>query len=299
MFGLFLFLPVSISYAQDSMEESDFVAGQNVIFEIEEKAKKTQDPNKPQSGLMPKLDDIEKEESTVIEDDHSGDYLSPSFENLSRLYWKQNAIDILDDEAIDNFLLINECKIYQQFYEDDFEWLRIRKAARKMILDNKDSFSNKYQIILPVDLGRYDMERKGFPLINDTAFMDLRRIEIGGNSSNTEICEQGGTIPGYPRNVILVLSKPFQYDFLQLDEHIAQAYIIRQRYDPIKKPKDLKNKYFNRLAFVRIRITFDKYQGNAKGTDGDSLAIMFGRLDGIDVFEDPYEKRLLKSINLD
>jgi hypothetical protein len=291
---------MSVSYAQSNMDDSEFVAGQDITFEMEKKdelANEAEDA--PRSGLMPLLDNVEQQESTVIEDDYSGDYKQPTVANLSKLYWKKDALDLADNTAIDNFLLINECKIYKEFYEDDFEWLRVRKAARKMISENKDSFTDKYQIILPIDLGRYDMDGKGFPLINDTAFMDLRRIEIGGNSSNAEICGNNDTIKGYPRNVILVLSKPFQFDFLQLDEHIAQAYIIRQRYDPVKRPKNLRNKSFNRLAFARIRITFDKYHGNTKGIDGEPLAIMFGKLDGIDFFEDPHEKRLLKSINLE
>lgn len=294
---LFLSSPQFV-YAQTEEQQTDFSVGQNITFDTEKKIEEEEaQPEKAQS-IMPVLSDVEKQEVTVIEDDFVGEYLQPTFENLSKLYWHKNAIDINDDQAIDNFLRINECSIYQKYYADDFEWLRVRKAARQMLLENKDSFSNKYKIILPIDLGRYDMEKKGFPLINNTSFLDLRRIEIGGNSSMSDICGDDGNIENYPRNVILVLNKPFQYDFVNLDEHIAQAYIIKQRYEPAKRPNSLVNRKFNRLAFARIRITFDKYQGDTKGIDGDPLAIMFGRLDGIDIFEDPYEQKLLTSVDL-
>jgi hypothetical protein len=216
---------------------------------------------------------------------------------LSKLYWKKNALDLNQDKAIDNYLLINECDIYKQFYSDDFEWLRIRQAGRDMLKHSKDSFSDKIKVIVPVDLGRYSHEKKGFPLINDTAFLDLRRIEIGGNLANEKICDTNYDLEFYPKNIILILSKPFTFDFVKLDEHVAQAYIVQQKYNPIKVPHELKDKKYERLAFARIRITFRAYQGETRGADGYMRAIMFGNLDGIDIFEDINETRLLTSFD--
>jgi len=152
-------------------------------------------------------------------------------------------------------------------------------------------------VTVPIDLGRYDQMRKGFPLINKTAFKDLRRVEIGGNSYSESICGNNGVIEHYPRNLILILNKPFTFDFVGLDEHIAQAYIIRQKYEQTLRPRELKNKEYDRLAYARIRITFSEYQGETKGRDNFPLGIMFGKLEGIDIFEDPVEKRLLASFD--
>lgn len=280
--------------AQDALNESGMSAGQTIIFSGEEKADEVVG-----DIIEPPPMNIDREaEVTIIKDKYAGDYLQPTVENLSKLYWKKNALDIKNDAAIDNYLLINECPIYQRVHDDDFEWLRVQKAGRKMIEEQKAGFSDKFKMVIPIDLGRYDMQRKGFPLINNTSFLDLRRVEIGGNSTSTDICGNIGNIEHYPRNVILILSKPFSYDFIDLDEHIAQAYIIRQKYDPIIRPKELENADYNRLAFARMRISFDKYQGETKGIDGQRLAIMFGKLDGIDIFEDAAETQLLTSIDL-
>lgn len=245
------------------------------------------------------MSDLREREVTVLEDEYAGKYVLPTVANLSQLYWEKGALDLENDAYIDNYLLINECDIYKQFYNDEFEWARIRKATRMMLQSQSDEFSDQFQIMMPIDLGRYDMKRKGFPLINNTSFLDLRRIEIGGNSLNADICGNKGNIDGYPRNLILVLSKPFNFDFVELDEHIAQAYIIRQKYEPAKMPGHLKDKNFNRLAFARIRMKMDKYQGETNTRGQHKLAIMFGRLEGIDIFEDDGQKRLLKSIDLD
>ena len=294
VFALCLLLS-SQPYAQEVIEEDDFTAGPEVDFETDETSplpkttgskirREDQDPNKPKQAEM-----------TVIEDEYAGMYSEPSLENISKLYWKKNVLKEENDDAIDNFLRINECEMYEKFFDDDFEWQRIRDAAREMLTDAKADFSYKFKMIVPIDLGRYDMLRKGFPLINKTAFKDLRRIEIGGNSNGSEVCGKEGIIDYYPRNLILILNKPFSYEFIELDEHIAQAYIIRQKYDPVKRPRELQNKHFDRLAFARVRITFSEYQGVTRGSDNFPLAIMFGKLDGIDIFEDADEKRMLTS----
>ena len=282
---------------KEEADEYDFTAGPVVDFETDEATedvepkttgskirREDQDPNAPKQA-----------EVTIMEDEYAGMYAEPSLENISKLYWKKNVLKEENDDAIDNFLRINECDIYEKFFEDDFEWQRIRDAAREMLKESKADFSYKFKMLVPIDLGRYDMLRKGFPLINKTAFKDLRRIEIGGNSNASEVCGKEGIIDYYPRNLILILNKPFSYEFVELDEHVAQAYIIRQKYDPIKRPRELQNKHFDRLAFARVRITFSEYQGITRGSDNFPLAIMFGKLDGIDIFEDADEKRLLTS----
>lgn len=294
-------LPLHSPHAQDSndvkndvKEVTDFTAGSDITFDTDVEGKAESEFTKLKGAQqLPE----EKAEVTIVEDKHAGEYVQPTLQNISKLYWKKNALVESNDTAIDNFMLINECDIYKKFFKDDFEWERIREAGRKMIKENKDSFPYKFKMLIPIDLGRYNMTRKGFSLINKTAFKDLRRIEIGGNSNRTSVCKNDNTIENYPRNLILILNKPFSYDFVELDEHIAQAFIVRQKYAKINRPRELQNKNFDRLAYARMRITFSKYQGETRGSDNFPVAIMFGRLDGIDIFEDPDEKRLLTSVD--
>lgn len=287
-----LSLPFQHSTAQEAMNETDFIAGSDITFDT---SKNERAENETSNSEETKIS--QEAEVTVIEDKYAGDYVEPTLQNISKLYWNKNALLTTNDKAVDNFLLINECDIYQKFYKDDFEWGRIREAGRTMLEENKTDFPHKFKMLIPIDLGRYDMLRKGFPLINKTAFKDLRRVEIGGNSNRRKVCGEDHTIKHYPRNLILILNKPFSYEFVELDEHVAQAFIIRQKYEKVNRPKELKNKSFDRLAFARIRITFADYQGETRGSDNFPLAVMFGRLDGIDIFEDAGEKRLLTSVD--
>lgn len=238
-----------------------------------------------------------RDEVTVVEDKYSGDHVAANLENISKLYWKKGALSVSKTSHIDNFLRINECDIYEKFYEDEFEWARIRKAARKMIEANKEHFSDKFKIIIPLDLGRYDMKRKGFPLVSNTSFLDLRRVEIGGGQ-NEEVCGDPYAIEGYPKSLILILSKPYNLDFIELDEHVAQAFIIQQKYEPTEVPKELRRQGFSRLVYARVRFSLDKYQGETLGEDRLPRAVVFGDIEGVDIFEDAEEKVLIKTINI-
>lgn len=237
------------------------------------------------------------QEITVLEDKYAEEYLPGTVPNLSQLYWRLHVFDVNDDRAVDNFMLINECEIYQNFHDDDFEWEDIRNAGRDMLKEKKSEFSTKFKFLMPIDLGKYDTEKGGFELISNTAFKNMRRIEISGNSMQRDICGYKGEIRDYPRNIILILNKPFNFEFLELDEHVAQAFILRKKYRTEREHRNYRNLDYDRLAFVRIRVTFSQYQGNIKGRDGNALAVLYGRLDGIDIFEDPTEKQLLTSID--
>lgn len=294
---LFLMTFFSVSaYAQQGLSETQGFSTPNT-FEFSEESFETA----PQVNDSVSKDSFisDEPEVTVVEDRYAGQYLEPTVQNLSRLYWKKNTLDINNEKAIDNFLMINECDIYNEYYTDDFEWTRIRNAAQRMLMENKSEFPDKFKFLLPVDLGRYDLERKGFPLASDTGFIDLRRVEMGGGKNSYPICGKPTEIEFYPRNIVLALSNPFNFDFIPVDEHIAQAFIIRRKYEKFKMPNALRLKGFKRLAYARVRVHLTSYQGEARGRENNVLAVMFGKIDGIDIFEDAYETKLLKSIDFD
>src|SRR5690606_2537387 len=77
------------------------------------------------------------------------------------------------------------------------------------------------------------------------------------------------------------------------DEHVAQAYIIRKQKEVLDLTYDVRQNRYSRVAYVRMRVNLNEYQGNVKGQDGSILSILYGDLEGIDLFEDPYGKMLL------
>lgn len=237
-------------------------------------------------------------DSTVIEKPKEDEYVFGSVENFSKLYWKLGALSTKNKAAVDNFLRINECEIYKSFYHDDFQWSDIRDAATKMIKTEKDNFPNKFYFMIPVDLGRYDMKRGGFPLVSDTGVKNLRRIEIGGNDISSKVCDEPGRIEFYPKNIRMVLNKPLTFNFFKLDEHVAQAFIVRQKYSKHMLSKKDQKFGYDRLAFLQVKVTISHFQGLEKaiGASDEMLAIVYGQIDSIDVYEDRNRTTLLKTI---
>lgn len=257
-------------------------------------------PSMPEANNHAVAEDLQAGEVTVMKDDYAGaNYATPNMQNLSKLYWRLGVFNPDDKKIIDNYLIINECDVYRNFYRDDFEWANVRDATRDMLMEKSAGFTNQFKILVPIDLGRYDMERGGFDVVNNTAFINSRRIQVTGTATTYGGCDQKGDLAGYPSNVVMILNKPFTFDFVKVDEHVAQAFLLRKRYNATPVPRELRNKGFQRLAFARMRVTFVRYQGTNDLNGGVKQAIIYGRLDGIDVFEDLKEEMLLTSINYD
>ncbi len=241
---------------------------------------------------------LEESEVTVMKDDFAGtEYVTPNMQNLSKLYWRLGIFNPQDRTAIDNYLIINECDVYQNFYKDDFEWANVRKATQQMLKEQAPTFPNQFKILVPVDLGRYDANRGGFDLVTKTAFVNSRRVQVTGSSSFFTECGQKGDLAGYPSRVVLILNKPFTFSFIKVDEHVAQAFLLRKRYNTTPMPRELRAQGFQRPAYARMRVTFVRYQGAVDEGGGRKSSILYGTLDGIDVFEDLHEEMLLTSVN--
>ena len=236
-------------------------------------------------------------ERTVLKDKYKGKYQTSDAESLSGLYWKQGLMDYQNKKMIDNYLLINECEYYKKYFNDDFKWLKIREAARKMISDQAPYFSDKFQIVIPISLGRYDSERKGFKVSEISKFKDFRRVVLNGRDE--EICGKRWIIEHYPRDAAVILNKPFNFDFFELDEHIAQAFILRFNKGLTKKHEDVDDKKYKRVVFMRVRMTFLKYLRTIRRDHRTPAAVFFGQIDGFEIFENSDETGLLYTVDFD
>ena len=239
-------------------------------------------------------------EMTIVEDKYAGEYAKSSPQNLSKLYWRLHVFDDGDDRAVDNYMLLNECQIYQDNINNEFEWSIIRDTARKMLKQKRDTFPLKFSFILPVELGEYDPIRGGFPLSDRFNYQNIRRLEVTGNWLTTELCGKQGEIRDYPRNIMLILDKPFTYTFAKVDEHVAQAYILKKQQEVLNLDYNMRQKRYRRPAFLRLRVDIYQYQGNIRASQGTGvLAILQGKLQGIDMFEDYGETLMLSSSQVD
>ncbi len=234
-------------------------------------------------------------DATTIEDKYSGKYSKITPQSLSKLYWRLHVFDSGDNRAIDNYMLINECQIYQDNVNNDFEWNVIREAVKKVVNDGKKNFPTQFEFFVPVHLGRYDTEQKGFYLVDYTGYEQVRRLEVRSITGMHEVCGKDGEIKDYPKAVLFVLQEALTYVFAEVDEHVAQAYILRKQREILDLPPDERQRRYERTAYVRMRLNVLEYQGNIRGRS-NILAILQSELDGVDLFEDVKGERLLSSM---
>ncbi|MFA5592060.1 MAG: DUF4852 domain-containing protein [Micavibrio sp.] len=249
-----------------------------------------------EQSLPPSQDEV-----TILRDEYAGKYNLPTLENLSRLYWRLGAFDFDDNVAVANFIKINDCKIYSDYLNDDMEWSKIVGAMKEHIKANAHTYPLNFQFMLRLHLGRYDPVRGGFPLVDKTGFIDANRIEVDSVNRNQDICYDSNLIRDYPRSAVLLLSDSFTFDFLKLDEHVAQAYILRRQSDYKRMEEEQRVREHERTAYLRLRISFSQYHGNIRASgqgSNEAMSILYGTLDGYEVFEDAGQKRLMLSVDL-
>lgn len=240
----------------------------------------------------------EDEEVTILKDEYAGKYNTSTLENLSKVYWRLGAFDFDDDMAVGNFLKINDCKIFTEYINDDLEWKEIVSVMKKHLEEHKDTFPLNFQFVLELHLGRYDPVLGGFPIVDRTGFKDAKRIEVDSMDTRKDICFDSNPIKDYPKSLVVLLPESFTFDFLKLDEHVAQAYILRKKSEFSQLDEDIRNSRYERDAYLRLRITFSQYHGNLRGEQNNIMAILYGKIDGYEIFEDAKQKRLMLSVDM-
>ncbi len=251
--------------------------------------------NKVNQSLPPEPDS----DVTILRDDFAGKYHPSTLEYLSKMYWRLGTFDMEDTEAVANYIKIAECKLFTEYVNDDMEWKEIVETMRQHIEKTRSTYPLNFQFVLQLRLGRYDPERGGFPLIDRTAFQNAKRIEVDSIDKQSAICYDNHPVKDYPTQLIILLTQPFSLDFLKLDEHVAQAYILRKKSEYSTLSDQEKVRRYEREAYLRLRVTFSQYHGNVPKAGGQPMAILQGNIDGYEIFEDAKQKRMMLSVNLE
>lgn len=247
---------------------------------------------------MPKaegLNSYTNDDDRALEDG----YAVPTFKNLSKLYWALAMFDLADDKAIDNFLMINECELYQKYYGSDFELESLRAATKESIVKNMATYPVKFEVIIPIGIDRYDMGTEKFKLDPRTDFFGAKRLEMVVNEIGRPVCGRGraasGAINGYPKNFILSLSRPFTLTEIPVKPEVAQLYIEEAKKFSAKIPEVRNYSQYGRIAFLRLKVTMNQFRGYVPHVNTELMADIFGTIDGFEVYGNREKTFLLYS----
>jgi hypothetical protein len=220
-------------------------------------------------------------------------YIPGTLTNLSKLYWAVGKFTVDDNVAIDNYLRINECPIVLQYYHNDFEWGKIREATRQYLLSHMAAFPRHFEIVQEINLGNYDQGKQQFEMARESQLVNILRIDSEINN-NKGFCDlTGGNIPEYPRNMIVRLTRPLTITVVPVEPRLAELYVEQTRLVHQDLSALLQNLDYKREAYLRLKIRMTAYKETIHNSLGNDRAIIFGVLEGWEVYADDQLKKPL------
>jgi hypothetical protein len=241
-----------------------------------------------QNASDPGADDLIRDEPM---DDLHDVYQKTTLTNFSKMYWGLGMLDLKDDDAIEQFLEINDCGIYDKYVHNDFEWAKIKQATRKMLSKTMALFPTRYEIMVPIDIGQYDQEKAEFLVAPDSAMINVKRMDIAPNMG-VQICGSMDEIKNYPRNLILTLIRPFTFKVIPASAELAELYINSTQ--EIYNGMSAKNavEAYKREGFLRLKVRIIQYVETIDIHDR-WRAVVIGTIEGYEVYADRDRLKLL------
>lgn len=213
-------------------------------------------------------------------------YQEATYQALSKLYWVVGMHEIDNDRSVDNYLMINECDLYTKYYHNDFDWEQIRETTRDMLAREKTNFPTTFEIMLPLHLGRYNVEEEYFEINEETRFESMKKIDITLSKTHKTCFSKDSVLSGYPGSVILILNRPFTFERVPVEPELANIFLeeAREYYNGLSDR--LRMVMYERFAYLRVLVRFNSYVEIVDGVGGKRRAVMHGQIDGLQVFAD-------------
>lgn len=228
-------------------------------------------------------------------------YVSPDLELLSKLYWRLDKLDVENVKHINNYMRINECDVYQDYFHNEFEWNKILQTAKTYLLENKENFPLMFSIVQPLRLTEYDLVKGSFTVLEEYRVDGIRKMEVLANDSYEDVCglKYGVAIPDYPKGLIVELSRPISLRQVPVDRNAAQDFIKERmsNFNKLRESQQTKrNLYALRDAYLVLNIKAFNYQ-KEEISNRKALANILGVLESLDVYADKQLTDLLFTEN--
>lgn len=230
-------------------------------------------------------------------------YEKPSRQKFSRLYWALGMLDLKDDKHVDNFLQINECDIYKDYYYNEFEWKNVRESGRQFLAENMNKFPLRFEVAQPLLLGEYDLQTESFQILPDYQIKETARIEVFPQDYADVVCQDDGSgrvkqIDGYPIGIVAEFNRPMNLVTIPVPDALARAY-IEEKLTVFKKLRaDRQNQetlYNFRDAYIFMHMKFFAYKDQFTNNENYRMAEIMAVLEGFEIYADKDKKMLLWS----
>lgn len=240
----------------------------------------------------------QEEEDDVLKADFVHFYDDLTMEKVSKLYWKLGKLDINNDGHVDNFLMINECDIYKDYYYNEFEWATVRQQAKIFLRDNREDFPVRFKYVQPLRLTEYDEATGMFGIHPDYQIKGYRKFEVLSSDFSEQVCtvKANTNIDYYPRIMLVELTQPLTLREIPVSPKRAQEYVKMkmESFNNLREANKTKeNLYEFRDAYIVMKIKMFSYKGEHTIINGWMRAAVYGMLEGFEIYADPDHNTLL------
>lgn len=206
-------------------------------------------------------------------------YTQMTYDNLYKLAWSYDAFSPSNEEALNTYLIITECNLYNKFFQNEFEWEKIKTATKQYIEANKTKVARYYEYVQPIFMGRYDYSLQGFPIVDAKEFKGQRNFQFASFISGDTTCGHFNINNiTYPSTGVVTINSPLNLTFIRVPLSLAEKYIDwRSKQGVADEGK--------RQAYIRYRIRIDGYDGTKAYADLNAFNFS-GKLMRLDVFAD-------------
>ena len=230
-------------------------------------------------------------------------YHPATLTNISRLYWALDRLDIEDDDYVNNYMFINECEIYQEYFYNEFQWGSVQQYARDYIGGNKEKFPVRIEFVQALRLGGYDFDKQAFTILPKYAINGIRRFEVETIDIKQDVCglQHSQRIKGYPKAILLEISRPIVVDSLPMPFDAADKYIQEKTAEFKKLSRDARKRssiYNFRDIYIVFNVKFFSSAGDFYSQkQRTTLAKLLGVLESYEVYDDIGRKKLLYRVD--
>lgn len=224
-------------------------------------------------------------------------YEDPTNQSLSHLYFGIGLYKTDNDWAINEFLKLNECDLYNKYSSDTLEWKNVVDATKSYIEANKKDFPTRFEFPVPILLDGYDQKTKTFTVRDGYTIESLRRFELYSSNYKDDTCLENARLgSSLPRAVVLEYSRPFTLSKVPMSPQKASDFIK-------ERLKEAKSTYVNLTEektaqfkdvylFMNVKVfTHGKILGLSQ-RDVMTVQLM-GILEGYAIYEDIDKRNLI------
>ncbi len=222
--------------------------------------------------------------------DQDIEYKNATIQRLTNHLSRHGGINFDDSKQFKEYAIIEDCQVLKKYFENDFDWNRIRLAFKQHIQKLKAPEKPlKLRIPGKIQITRYNFTTESFDLENSSILKDVGYLQI--SSDSYDLCDgkfSERDIKNLPNLYYLKLDTPLNIFRIPVSKPVALGILEKTAVER----RDLRSLY------IDIKVSVDDIATETpKGDESYKNAFYFnGKVESIDFYTDENYRDKFKTI---